>query len=258
MLAANRQAVLSYIDAQRKLMAAGQISPLALEQILAGQAARDKQLDLARKEGVECRATLAALLKRDSNMPFPTLAAAFPNMDQLSSLAAALRETPLVEGALRNRPDLQALGQYVSGARERLTAARNERDPKINLLLDPNGFFVDFTWPASTAIPNMGRRRAPPPRSPMPASTSPSSRIRSGVTSPRAWRPCAVPWRRWPIAAARRKHCRRWFRMRSMPFRRGAWTGRRCATWKTSAPTPPSSWLRRAWIARSTWRPCVW
>jgi outer membrane protein TolC len=67
-------------------------------------------------------------------------------MDQLASAAASLREAPLVEGALRNRPDLQALGQYVSGARERLIAARNERDPKISLLLDPNGFFVDFTY----------------------------------------------------------------------------------------------------------------
>ena len=145
-LVANRQAVFSYVDAQRKLMAAGQITPLAMEQILSSQAERDKQLDLARKEGVECRSTLAALLKQDSDMAFPTLAAAFPNMDQLSSLTTALRETPLVEAALRNRPDLQALEQYITAARERLTAARDERDPKISLLLDPNGFFVDFTY----------------------------------------------------------------------------------------------------------------
>ncbi len=145
-LSANRQAVLSYLDAERKLMAAGQVTSLALEQMLSSQAERDKQLDLARKEKVDCRATLAALLKRDSDIAFPTLAAAFPNMDQMTGLAAALHETPLVEQALRNRPDLQALQQYITGARERLLAARNERDPKISLSLDPNGFFVDFTY----------------------------------------------------------------------------------------------------------------
>jgi outer membrane protein TolC len=67
-------------------------------------------------------------------------------MDKLLSPATDLRETPLVNAALRSRPDLQALEQYVTAARERLAAARNERDPKISLLLDPNGFFVDFTY----------------------------------------------------------------------------------------------------------------
>jgi outer membrane protein TolC len=145
-LGANRQAAMAFVEAQRKLMAAGQITALALEQTLSSQAERDKQLDQARKEEVDCRSTLAALLKRDSDMAFPTLAVAFPNMDKLLSPATDLRETPLVNAALRSRPDLQALEQYVTAARERLAAARNERDPKISLLLDPNGFFVDFTY----------------------------------------------------------------------------------------------------------------
>jgi len=145
-LTANRQTVLAYVDAQHKLMAAGQITPLALEQTLTAQVARDKQLDQARKEGLECRSALAALLRRDSDMSLPTLATAFPEMDELSTVATALRETPLVDAALRNRPDLHALEQYIAAARERLIAARNERDPKINLLLDPNGFFVDFSY----------------------------------------------------------------------------------------------------------------
>jgi outer membrane protein TolC len=142
----NRQTVLDYVEGLRKLVAAGQITPLALEQTLVGQTERDKQLDSARKEQVDCRSTLAALLKRDSDMAFPTLAAAFPNMDKLTTLMTALRETPLVEAALQNRPDMHALQQYITAARERLIAASNERDPKINLLLDPNGFFVNFTY----------------------------------------------------------------------------------------------------------------
>jgi len=145
-LEANQQSALAFVDAQRKLMAAGQITALALEQTLSGQVERDRELDQARKEDVDCRSTLSSLLKRDSDMTFPTLAVAFPKMDELLPAATALRETSLVNTALRNRPDLQALEQYVTAARERLAAARNERDPKINLLLDPNGFFVDFTY----------------------------------------------------------------------------------------------------------------
>ncbi|MBN9589534.1 MAG: TolC family protein [Alphaproteobacteria bacterium] len=136
----------TYIDTQRKLMAAGQISPLALEKALAAQDAKVRRLDTVRSAGAQCRATLAALLGRDSNMKLPTLAAAFAQMDGLSSDAAALRETSLVDTAYRNRPDLHALEQYVTAAGEKLAAARASQDPRLNLVIDPNGFFVTFTY----------------------------------------------------------------------------------------------------------------
>ena len=113
---------------------------------LTSDAAKDKQLDLIRTEAAKCRAQLASLLRRDSDMRFPTLAQAFPNMDSLSPDAAILRETMLVELALSKRPDFHALEDYVAAARDRLTAARAERDPKVNLVLDPNGFFVNLTY----------------------------------------------------------------------------------------------------------------
>ncbi|MBV9550943.1 MAG: TolC family protein, partial [Alphaproteobacteria bacterium] len=135
---------LSFLDAQRKLMAAGQITPLALEQAVIARANRQKQLDAIRREGAEARASLTALLQRDDEIPLPTLARAFPDMDESS--IATLREPPLVESALRDRPDLRALEDYVAAASERLIAARHERDPKVNLVLDPNGFFVNLTY----------------------------------------------------------------------------------------------------------------
>jgi outer membrane protein TolC len=136
----------AYIENQRRLMAAGQISPLVLEQALAGQDTQVRQLDAVRSAGAKCRASLAALLGRDANMQLPTLAAAFPQMDNLSSEAAALRETQLAETAYRNRPDLHALEQYVSAAGEKLAAAKASQDPRLNLIIDPNGFFVTFTY----------------------------------------------------------------------------------------------------------------
>lgn len=136
----------AYIETRRKLMAAGQISPLALEQALAGQDDQMRRLDTVRSAAAKCRANLAALLSRDSNMHLPTLAAAFPEMDNFSSGAGALRETSLVETAYRNRPDLHALEQYVTAAGEKLAAARASQDPKLNLVIDPNGFFVTFSY----------------------------------------------------------------------------------------------------------------
>jgi outer membrane protein TolC len=136
----------AYIENQRKLMAAGQISPLVLEQALAGQDTQVRQLDGVRSAGAKCRANLAALLGRDSNMHLPTMAAAFPQMDNFSSEAAALRETQLVDTAYRSRPDLHALEQYVSAAGEKLAAAKASQDPQLSLIIDPNGFFVTFTY----------------------------------------------------------------------------------------------------------------
>lgn len=144
LLTADLAASLAYVETQRKLMAAGQISPLALEQALSARAARQKQLDTVRGEGIKARAALAALIRRDGDMSFPALVAAIPDMDSLSS--AGLREAALVETALRNRPDLHALEQYVSAASERLMAARFDKDPKVNLVVDPNGFFVNLTY----------------------------------------------------------------------------------------------------------------
>jgi outer membrane protein TolC len=144
LLVADLASSLAYVETQRRLMAAGQITTLALEQALAVRAARQKQLDLVRGEGVKARAALTALLRRDGDMSFPALAAAFPDLD--AAPPAALRESPMMETALRNRPDLHALEDYVTAASERLMAARYERDPKVNLVLDPNGFFVNLTY----------------------------------------------------------------------------------------------------------------
>jgi outer membrane protein TolC len=144
LLAADLAASRDYVETQRKLMAAGQITPLVLQQALSARAVRQKQLDTVRSEGIKARADLASLMRRDGELAFPALASAFPDMDSLSS--APLRESGLVETALRNRPDLHALEEYVSAAADRLRAARFEKDPKVNLVVDPNGFFVNLTY----------------------------------------------------------------------------------------------------------------
>ena len=141
-LETNQRQLRAYIERQRGLAGAGRITPLALEQDTIRQANRDKQLDVIRIAESGCRAVLGTLLQQAGALALPQMARAFPGMETLAAGAPRLNEAALFEQAVRNRPDLQALERYAGAAATRVTAARAGLDPKVNLLIDPNGFFV--------------------------------------------------------------------------------------------------------------------
>jgi outer membrane protein TolC len=140
----NQRQLQAYIERQRGLARAGQLTPLALEQAVVGQANRDRQLEMIRIAESGCRGVLAALLRQEAPLVLPQMGRAFPGMETLAGAAPRLNEATLTDLAYRNRPDLQALEKYVAAAGVRVAGARAGLDPKLNLVIDPNGFFVNL------------------------------------------------------------------------------------------------------------------
>jgi len=87
---------------------------------------------------------LATLLQQEAPLVLPSLGRAFPGMAMLAASAPRLNEAVLTDLAYRNRPDLQALEKYVAAAGMRVAGAKAGLDPKLNLVIDPNGFFVNL------------------------------------------------------------------------------------------------------------------
>lgn len=156
----NQRQSQAYVDRQRALARAGQVTPLALEQAVIRQANRDRQLEMIRIAETGCRAVLAGLLRQEGALTLPQLARAFPGMETLAGAVPLLKEAALAESAYRNRPDLQALEKYVAAAGIRVGGAKAGVDPKVSLVIDPNGVFVNLSKSLGSNAENGALARA--------------------------------------------------------------------------------------------------
>ena len=109
------------------------------------QANRDRQLEVIRIAETGCRAVLGGLLQQEGALVLPTLARAFPGMEALTASVPRLNESTLSDLAYRSRPDLQALEKYAAAADVRVAGAKAGLDPKVNLIVDPNGLFLNLS-----------------------------------------------------------------------------------------------------------------
>jgi outer membrane protein TolC len=126
------------------MVSRGQMEPAALQHAQADHALSNQDLDRANEGVLRCRRDLAnevgiggePMLEPTGELPYP---------DRYGPAIAKLQPEPLVAYALDNRRDLRALKSYVDAQRDRLKAANDELNPKIDVVLDPFQAFVRYS-----------------------------------------------------------------------------------------------------------------
>lgn len=135
----------SYISSLRALHANGQIDQATVERAAIEDTHREADLSRARENFGRCRSDLLALVGPHGAADLPNMTAAIPQMLALEPAARQLHDDQLGEMALKNRPDVKALEQYVSSANETLESARAGQDPKLTLTANPDGVFLTIS-----------------------------------------------------------------------------------------------------------------
>jgi outer membrane protein TolC len=130
------------IEALRARQKSGQIDMATVEIAAAKEIRRDSELAQSRENVAQCRMYLALLVGSKESAELPTMAKAFPRMQNLTSTAGRLRDAALSKVALKNRPDIAASEQDISAAEDRVASAKAGQDPKVNLSLNPDGAFL--------------------------------------------------------------------------------------------------------------------
>ena len=134
-----------YIKALRAQQKSGQIDMATVEMASAKEIRRNSELAQARENVAQCRMYLSLLIGSKKSLELPTMSDAFPKMQDLAQAAGRLRDGTLNDIALKNRPDIEADEQDISAANDHVASAKAGQDPKVDLLVNPDGAFVSFS-----------------------------------------------------------------------------------------------------------------
>jgi outer membrane protein TolC len=126
------------------LVSRGQVEPEILQRAQADHALSNQDLERANEGVWRCRRELAdtigvgghAMLEPTGELPHP---------ERYGPAIAKLQPDSLVAYALDNRRDLLALKSYVEAQRDLLKAAKDELNPKVDVVLDPFQAYVRYT-----------------------------------------------------------------------------------------------------------------
>jgi outer membrane protein TolC len=126
------------------LVSRGQTEPETLQRAQADHALSDQDLDRANEGVWRCRRELAnqigiagrAMLEPTGDLPHP---------ERYGPAIAKLQPEALIAYAFDNRRDLRALKSYIDVQRDRLKAANDELNPKVDVVLDPFQAYVRYT-----------------------------------------------------------------------------------------------------------------
>jgi outer membrane protein TolC len=134
-----------YFRTLRAQQKSGQIDMATVEMASAKEIHRNSELLQARENAAQCSMYLSLLIGSKTAPELPTMSDAFPQMQDLAPVARQLRDNTLNEVAQKHRPDIAADEQDISAADDRVASAKAGQDPKVNLLVNPDGAFVSVS-----------------------------------------------------------------------------------------------------------------
>ncbi|HEX4111442.1 MAG TPA: TolC family protein [Stellaceae bacterium] len=128
----------------QEMVSRGQLEPETVQRAQADHALSEENIERANEGVWSCRRELAsavgvggrAMLEPTGDLPHP---------ERYGPAIAKLQPESLVAYALDNRRDLRALKSYVEAQRDRLKGAKDELNPKVDVVLDPFQAFVRYS-----------------------------------------------------------------------------------------------------------------
>lgn len=124
----------------------GQLEPAELDRATADQAVKHVEVTKAELAEQACGRELRQAMGSPADLKTPlSVSGDFPELDALETDVAHLNEAAMIDLALRNRLDLQALAQYAGAASEQVKGAHSGLGPQVDLSLDTDGVFLNLS-----------------------------------------------------------------------------------------------------------------
>jgi outer membrane protein TolC len=135
----------NYGETLQKMASRGLLEPTVAQQWSATNSYRHINAQKAQDAVQLCRRDLAYATTGSSNGPFPVPSGELPKIEALTDAVDGLNAGALIQLALDNRRDLQAVQQNVDAAAENLRSARDSTSPELNLHIEPDRAIVSYT-----------------------------------------------------------------------------------------------------------------
>ncbi|HEY5208406.1 MAG TPA: TolC family protein [Stellaceae bacterium] len=182
------------------MISRGQLEPSALQRAQAQHTLSNQKLDAANEGVLICRRKLSDAVGLDAPRILEPVGE-LPHPERYGPVIARLQDAPLIAYALDNRRDIKALKAYIEAQRDRLTGAKDELNPKVDVVLDPYQAFVRYSQSFSRSAAKGHVAEA------MAAESDADIALRQGEQAVRsdivnAVRGLKELWRAWPTLVA--------------------------------------------------------
>ena len=135
------------VTAVRAAVTAGQAEPAALDRVLATLAGANVIFARATAGERACREDLAAAMGTAPDAPLAAVAGDLMDPAPMADALMRLNEAALIQTALANRTDLQALARFDVAQGERLQGAQDNLQPRLDVFLDVSRAMLRLSQP---------------------------------------------------------------------------------------------------------------